>query len=399
MLTSTFKRTKLACYSAYFTMSSIFCLPPLLFVIFHENYDVSWTLLGTLVLTNFCTQFAVDLIFTVYTKYFNIPKVVKIMPLLTSLGLVIYAIIPLIWEEYAYFGLLLGTVIFSISAGLSEVLLSPMIAAIPSDNPQKDMSMLHSLYAFGVFSVVVIGTLYLKWIGEAYWMYLTLFFAALPIIASVLFMLSPMPDMSSSSTVTSARKSRRRTVGIALCVACIFLGSCAENAMSNWISGFMEAQLQIDKALGDILGVAMFAILLGITRISYAKWGKNICQMLFWSMLGAAVCYLIVGLSSHVVPSFIACILTGVFTSMLWPGTLIMMEEKIPGVGVASFALMAAGGDLGASVAPQLLGVIADHSGLQTGMLVCSIFPILGVILMLVILRYFKQNQRSESEI
>lgn len=399
MITSMFKRTKLACYTAYFTMSSIFCLPPLLFVTFHETYHVSWTLLGTLVLTNFCTQFIVDLIFTVYTKHFNIPKVVKIMPLLTSLGLAIYAIVPMICEDYAYWGLLLGTVIFSISAGLSEVLLSPMIAAIPSDNPQKDMSTLHSLYAFGVFSVVVIGTLYLKWIGEAYWMYLTLFFAALPIISSVLFMLSPMPDMSSGNTVAATQKSRRRTVGIALCAVCIFLGSCAENAMSNWISGFMEAQLQIDKAFGDIFGVAMFAILLGITRISYAKWGKNISKMLFWSMLGAAICYLIVGLSNHVVPSFIACILTGVFTSMLWPGTLIMMEEKIPGVGVASFALMAAGGDLGASVAPQLMGMIADYSDLQTGMLVCSIFPILGVILMLVITRYFKSNQRIETEI
>ena len=69
-----------------------------------------------------------------------------------------------------------------------------------------------------------------------------------------------------------------------------------------------------------------------------------------------------------------------------------MMEEKIDGVGVAAFALMAAGGDLGASVAPQLMGVIADRAGLQTGMLVCSIFPILGTVLLLVIIRFFKNN-------
>ncbi|MBQ7354198.1 MAG: MFS transporter [Clostridia bacterium] len=378
-------------------MSSIFCLPPLLFVTFHETYNVSWTLLGTLVLTNFCTQLAVDLIFTVFSKQFNIPKVVKIMPLITSLGLLIYAIFPLIFPEQAYVGLLIGTVVFSVSAGLSEVLLSPTIAAIPSDNPQKDMSLLHSLYAFGVFSVVVIGTLFLKLVGNAYWMYLTMFFAALPIVASVLFMLSPMPDMSASESSAVSRKSTRRTIGIALCIGCIFLGSCAENAMSNWISGFVEAELQIDKAVGDILGVAMFAILLGITRISYAKWGKNICKMLLIGMIGASVCYVVAGLSTHIVPAFIACILTGIFTSMLWPGTLIMMEEKIPGVGVAAFALMAAGGDFGASVAPQLMGMIADHAGLRTGMLVCSIFPILGTVLMIVIIRFFKANHKRKS--
>ncbi len=397
MTDSKFKKTKFACYSAYFTMSSIFCLPPLLFVTFREMYGISWTLLGTLVLTNFCTQLAVDLIFTVFSKRFNIQRVVKIMPLITSLGLLIYAIFPMVLPNLAYVGLLIGTIVFSVSAGLSEVLLSPMIAAIPSENPQRDMSLLHSLYAFGVFSVVVIGTLFIKLIGAEYWTYLTLFFAALPILASVLFMLSPMPDMSASEKSSAGPKSKRRTVGIALCVGCIFLGSCAENAMSNWISSYMEAQLHIDKAIGDILGVAMFAILLGITRISYARWGKNICKMLLFGMIGAAICYLVAGLSTHVVPAFIACILTGVFTSMLWPGTLIMMEEKIPGAGVGAFALMAAGGDFGASIAPQLLGVVADHLGLQAGMLVCSVFPILGVALMIVIMRFFKGSTGGET--
>lgn len=77
---------------------------------------------------------------------------------------------------------------------------------------------------------------------------------------------------------------------------------------------------------------------------------------------------------------------------MLWPGTLIMMEENISGVGVAAYALMAAGGDFGASIAPQLMGIIADNSGLQTGMLVSSIFPIVGIVLMLIIVRFFKAN-------
>lgn len=397
MENSKYKRTKFACYSAYFTMSSVFCLPPLLFTIFYKTYGVSWTLLGTLVLTNFCTQLLVDLIFTLFSKKFNVKKVVRIMPLITALGLVIYAIFPMLLPSFAYVGLLLGTVIFSVSAGLSEVLLSPMIAAIPSKNPQRDMSLLHSLYAFGVFSVVVIGTLFIKFIGAKYWSYLTLFFALLPVIASVLFMTSPMPDMSESETEgkTAVEKTKGRTLGIVLCVACIFFGSCAENTMSNWISSFMDAQLHVDKALGDILGVATFAILLGITRISYAKWGKNIGVMLLVGMIGATACYLVVGLVSSTVPAFIACILTGVFTSMLWPGTLILMEEKVPGVGVSAYALMAASGDLGASVAPQLMGIIADASSLQTGMLVSAIFPVLGTVIVIIAMKTLKTKPKK----
>ena len=152
------KMTRFACHSSYFTMSSVFCLPPLLFLTFHRMYGVSYTLLGTLVLVNFCTQLAVDLIFSFFSKHFDIPRTVRLMPLLTSLGLGLYAVGPMLFPEKAYIFFLVGTVIFSVSAGLSEVLLSPIIAAIPSDRPEREMSLLHSLYAFGVLSVVLVST-------------------------------------------------------------------------------------------------------------------------------------------------------------------------------------------------------------------------------------------------
>lgn len=199
-----FKRTKFACYAAYFTMSSIFCFPPLLFVTFRQMYGISYTLLGTLVLTNFCTQLAVDLIFTFFSKKFNVKAIVRLMPLMTAAGLLIYALVPTFFPNMAYLGLLLGTVIFSIAAGFSEVLLSPTIAAIPSKNPQRDMSLLHSLYAFGVFTVAIITTVYLKVFTAQKWAYLAIFFALLPVIAAVLFFLSPMPNMGGGGKFENA---------------------------------------------------------------------------------------------------------------------------------------------------------------------------------------------------
>ncbi|MBR4888460.1 MAG: MFS transporter [Clostridia bacterium] len=407
-----FKRTKLACYASYFTMSSIFSLPPLLFVTLRETYGISYTLLGTLVLTNFCTQLAVDLVFTLFAKHFNVKKVIRIMPLITTLGLVIYALVPTLFPQYAYGGLLLGTVVFSVSAGLSEVLLSPVIAAIPSETPQRDMSLLHSLFAFGVFTVVLVSTAFLKIFGTENWMYLTLFLALWPVAAAVLFMCSPMPDMDVGNQ--GGEKSRGKSrLGLALCVGCIFFGSCAENAMSSWVSGYMEAALHIPKMAGDILGMAGFAILLGLTRIAYARWGKRIGSVLLWGMAGAAVCYVAASISASVVVAVVACIFTGMFTSMLWPGNLILMEENIPGAGVAAYALMAAGGDLGASVAPQLLGIVTDQVaasafaerialssgmsaeqvGMKAGMLVSALFPLAGMVLVIFTLRHFRKGR------
>ena len=410
MITPNFKGTKMACYASYFTMSSIFSLPPLLFVTFHESYGISYTLLGTLILVNFFTQLGIDLLFTVFSKHFPVSKILKIMPLITSLGLALYAIIPWLFPGFAYGGLLIGTVIFSVSAGLSEVLLSPTIAAIPSDNPQRDMSTLHSLYAFGVLTMVCISTLFLKIFGTENWMYLTLILAALPVIPAILFMRSPLPNLS-DDIPTGKESGKRRIMGLAICTACIFFGSCAENAMSTWISGYMEKALHIDKTVGDILGMAMFAVLLGMMRIGYARFGKNIKRLLLIGMIGAVACYLTAGLSDNIYLAFSACILTGLFTSMLWPGTLIMMEENVPGAGVAAFALMAASGDLGASVSPQLLGFVTDtvaaseyaqkmaasgispeQLGMKAGMLVSAIFPILGIVTVLFAISHFRKK-------
>lgn len=89
------------------------------------------------------------------------------------------------------------------------------------------------------------------------------------------------------------------------------------------------------------------------------------------------------------------------------------MEEKIPAVGVAAYALMAAGGDFGASFAPQTLGIIVDkisvtewattigstvslnpeQVGFKIGMLIVTIFPILGILLLVYMKNDFKKVQ------
>ena len=405
-----YKRTKYSCYTAYLTMSSVFSLPPILFVTFREMYGISYTLLGTLVLINFLTQLGVDLIFTFFSKHFNIQKTIRIMPTLTSAGLFIYALSPFIMPDNIYTGLVIGTVIFSAASGLSEVLLSPLIAALPSENPDRDMSKLHSLYAYGILMVIIISTVFLKFFGTQNWMYLTFFWAVIPLAAFIMFCTSYIPQINLSEN-NKENKTNSKKFGLFLCTLCIFLGAAAENVMTNWISGYMETSLGISKVVGDILGMASFAILLALCRTLYAKYGKNIVKTLLISMICASICYLIAGLSPNAIISMTACIFTGFCTSMLWPGTLIMMEEKFPNSGVAAYALMAAGGDLGSSVAPQLMGIIVvtvseskwaynlssvislstEQIGMKTGMVLSSIFPILGIFLLIYIIKYFKK--------
>jgi len=405
-----YRRTKFACYFNYPSMAAVFSLPPMLFVTFREMYGISYTLLGTLVLVNFCTQLTVDLVFSFFTKYFNIQKTVCVTPLICSAGFLIYCLIPTFFPQYAYAGLVAGTFVFSIAAGLSEALISPTLAAIPGTD-ERDMSFLHSMYAWGVLAVILVSTLYFTLFGLENWLYLALFMALLPIITSVLFFTSAMPEMD-ITTAAGQGGSKQRNYAMALCVACIFMGSAAENTMTNWISSFVESALSIPKAAGDILGMAAFIALLGTARILHAKYGGNMLNILLISMICSIGCYLVAALCPNPVIALIACVITGFCTSLLWPGTLILMEEKVPGVGVAAYALMAAGGDFGASVAPQMLGIMVDNVsasswaaeigtqlaltpdqiGMKVGMLAASVFPVIGTFLLLYMRRYFKKN-------
>ncbi len=391
-------------------MSVCASLSPLLFLTFRNSYGISFSLLGMLVLINFCTQLAIDLVFSFLSHKFNIKKTVRIMPFLTVAGLVIYALCPLFFPSAAFAGILVGSVVFAASCGLSEVLISPVIAAIPSDNPEREMSKLHSIYAWGVVAVVIASTVFLYIFGNENWPYLALIWALVPAAASVLFLKSEIPELKTPEK-TSKAFGLFKNKALVLCVAAIFLGGASECTMSQWSSSYIENALGISKIYGDIFGVAMFALMLGLGRTLYAKFGKKIERVLLACFIGTVVCYLAAALSGNAVVGLIACALTGLCTSMLWPGSLIVSADKYPAGGVAVYALMAAGGDLGASVGPQLVGLVSDAAagsgyftqlaqtlgmsadaiGMRFGLLVAALFPVIGIAIVVALTRTAKK--------
>ncbi|MEG0109679.1 MAG: MFS transporter, partial [Oscillospiraceae bacterium] len=129
------------------------------------------------------------------------------------------------------------------------------------------------------------------------------------------------------------------------------------------------------------------------------------------------VCYLTAALSNIAVIGLAACALTGLCTAMLWPGSLIVASDKFAHCGLSVFALMAAGGDLGGSVGPQLVGVITDtvinsekmsalalayglsaeQLGMKIGVLSATIFPLSAAILYAIALKSKNKSQQADN--
>lgn len=405
------KRVKYACYSVNVAMAAVSCLSPVLFITFHQQYGISYSLLGLLVLVNFVTQLGIDLIFSFFSHKFPIERAVKLTPILTFIGLLIYALAPVLFPSAVYVGLLLGTVIFSVSGGFCEVLISPVIAALPSDNPEHEMSKLHSVFAWGSVFIVVFSTLFLLAFGRENWQWLAGVYVLIPLVSVFLFSGTALPKMETPERVSGVLAYFKKG-WLWLSVLAIFFGGAAECTMSQWASGYLEQALGIPKIWGDICGVALFSVMMGIGRSLYAKRGRHIERVLLLGAIGATLCYLTAALCPIPVIGLVACALTGLCVSMLWPGSLILAADKFPTGGVFIYAMMAAGGDLGASVGPQLVGLVTDTAignatlvslaaewamtpeqlAMKLAMLVGALFPLLAIGIYTVFLRKSKKQ-------
>lgn len=199
-----YKKLKLACYTTNLSMSIVANLSPVLFLTFRSLYGLSYSLLGLLVLINFSTQLLVDLIFSFFSHKFHIPKTVQLTPVLAAVGLFVYAVWPFFFPNYIYTGLVLATIIFSAAGGLGEVLISPVIAAIPSDDPDREMSKLHSVYAWGVVFVVIFSTLFLLLFRATHWQILAFLFLLIPLTSAILFRSTTIPALETPEQVSGA---------------------------------------------------------------------------------------------------------------------------------------------------------------------------------------------------
>jgi len=416
-MTTSYTRLKLACYTTNLSMSVVGNLSPLLFVTFHSLYDISYSLLGLLVLVNFFTQLAIDLIFSFFSHKFNIPLAVRITPVLTVVGLLIYALWPFFFPNNVYLGLLIGTVIFACSGGFTEVLISPVIAAIPSENPDREMSKLHSVYAWGVVGMILVSSGFLWLFGNRAWSYLALLFVLVPLTSAILFSKVEIPPMETPER-TSGALHLLRNPGLWLCFFAMFASGASECTMAQWCSGYLEQALGIPKPVGDLFGVALFSVMLGLGRTLYAKRGKNVERVLLFGVLGAVLCYFTAAATPFAWLGLVACALTGLCVSMLWPGGLLVASGRFPAGGVFVFALMAAGGDMGAAVVPQLVGSVTDavaanptmitlaeslslapdQLGMKIGMLIGTLFPLIGTFLYLRIFLTRKKHALTDHE-
>ena len=139
----------------------------------------------------------------------------------------------------------------------------------------------------------------------------------------------------------------------------------SEQAVSQWASTFAEQGLHVSKTVGDLAGPMAFAMLMGLSRLIYGKYGDkmNLDHFMTFSCILCTASYLCISLVPVPIVGLLGCAVCGFSVGILWPGTFSKAAVSIKGGGTALFALLALAGDLGCSGGPTLAGLVSSSFG------------------------------------
>lgn len=287
-----------------------------------------------------------------------------------------------------YAGILLSAMIYAAGSGLIEVLVSPIVEACPFDNKDSVMSLLHSFYCWGSVGVILLSTAFLAVFGMERWPILACIWAVLPLYNTFNFLSCPIESLTGSEEGLTIRQLCRLPIFWISLVLMVCAGA-SEISMAQWASAYAESALGLSKSIGDIAGPCLFAVMMGISRTFYGKYGEKIDLTKFMIASGTLclICYLAAALAPYPLLNLTGCVVCGFSVGIMWPGTISISSSKIPLGGTALFALLAMAGDMGGSIGPFVIGFVTQNTGddLKAGMLAGCIFPavlILSVFLL-----------------
>ncbi len=387
-----YNKTMIACFVGYIVQAIVNNFVPLLFLTFQRAYEIPLSQITILVTFNFGVQLLVDLLSAGFIDKLGYRVSMVLAHVFSAVGLILLTILPDLLPS-AFWGILISVMIYAVGGGLLEVLVSPIVEACPSDNKEKAMSMLHSFYCWGYVGVVLLSTIFFQLFGIDNWKVMSFIWSIIPIVNAFVFLKVPIvPLIEEGETGMSVKELLQNKMFWVLLIMMMCAGA-SEQTVSQWASTLAEKGFGISKAVGDLAGPMAFAILMGMARVFYGKFGERIRldSFMVCSCILCIVSY--IGISLLPIPqlSLVSCALCGLSVGIMWPGTFSKASAVLQKGGTVMFALLALGGDLGCSVGPSVVGFVSGllNDNLKIGILVGVIFPIL---LLLGVLRCHKMS-------
>lgn len=374
----TYKTTIAACFLGYIVQAIVNNFIPLLFITLQDTYQIPLGRITLLVTINFGIQLLVDMLASLFMDRIGYRASGVIAHVCSAAGLILLTILPGLMDPFA--GILLSIMVYAIGGGVIEVLVSPVMESCPTDNKEKAMSLLHSFYCWGHVGVVLISTAFFAVAGIGNWRALALAWAVIPLVNAYIFARTPIAPLIAEGEKGMSLTELFASKAFWILMLMMVCSGASEQAVSQWSSAFAEQGLQLSKMVGDLVGPMTFAVMMGLSRAFYGRYGDRIDLERF--MTGSAVlcvcAYLLISLAPWPALSIVGCALCGLTVGIMWPGTFSRAAVVLRRGGTAMFALLALAGDLGCSGGPTVVGFVSGLAGdnMKIGILAAIAFPL-----------------------
>ena len=298
-------------------------------------------------------------------------------------GLIAVSLLGLAFAP-TYEMLAIGLVVLGLGAGILDMVLSPVVAALNPERRAAAMNWLHSYYCVGAVVTILVGTVLLR-LGFG-WRMACLALVPLPLLLIIGFAPRAFPSMAVEGTRTRVRDLLRRGWFL-LALAAIFLGGATELGMAQWLPAYAETSLGFPAWIGGT-SLLLFSVAMALGRMVVGAAGTrwNPYTIMALSCATSVVLFLAASFFPEDRVALVACILAGFTGSCLWPTMLAVTADRYPQGGASMFAVLAAFGNAGGIAMPWLVGWVADRKDLHWGLATSALAP-LGMLALVVLLR------------
>lgn len=306
----------------------------------------------------------------------------KLFALLGNVLLV--AGLVLTWWSPTY-GILLGaTYCLGLGAGVLDMVLSPVVAALNPDRLAAAMNWLHSFYCVGAVVTVVAGTAALQ-LGMG-WREGSLLLIPLPLGLFFALGMMAFPPMTADGSVRTPFTQLLGQAWFWGALVAIFLGGATELGMAQWLPTYTEKSLGYPQYVGGA-ALTLFSVAMAIGRMGIGTLGQYLdaYTIMAWGCAFSVILFLMGAFLPLAPVALGACVLVGLTGSCLWPTMLAVTANRYPLGGATMFGALAALGNAGGIFMPWVVGMVKDVSDLHWGLSVSAIAPLLMLPLVVIL--------------
>jgi len=280
----------------------------------------------------------------------------------------------------------LSCLLIGISRGGNTNFSNTMMSTLPGEKSSVGYNLLHGAFAVGAVLSPIVLILCTKGSANG-WRYMTMGIVALCVIQVLVYLKMALPQEKITGSIKSVDRSFLKSKSFWLGAAILFFYISAEYAIVNWLVTYFKdtgvLSAEVSQLMSSLLWVVIFAgRMLGAFTVG--KISRKL--LLLADGVGLLLFFLLVFFSRSQAPIFIGIMGVGLFMATIYTTALAIGTKSIKGndLGVSTMIFI---GSTGGIITPAVVGVVAEHAGIQMGMGVVVIVTVLLLATILLTLK------------